>query len=596
MKASWRSIRFQVSTLLLLSALNAVAAGALSLALFSTVAGGPSARDVAVARTVDIKLGALDGRLTAATGANELPDVGSEVDKLVDELDAFSGETGAAQAELRAYARAAEPWVEHVRSGLHSPTADGEDAEGLGPLAELRRGRAHAEAAIRNLVYHPRPAWVDEIQRFLPASVGWVVGFASIVVLLAWRLQRVLSAPLRKLVDAAEAISRGNLSVEVPVPRGAPAEITAVAQSMKGARDRLVQTIAVHDERTRQTAAMLAQLTDGVVLTDGMLRILETNEAADRLLRVLSLDGRVGALLPATVPELSGDRITYANDLVVEVVRSSGGARRRWVEARMRKVPRSTDRDDAWVVVLRDVSDAKEIEQIKRDFLSVVTHELKTPLTAIEGYSRLLTLGRGGELPPKQLAWARTIHDQAAILKAMVQNLLDTTRLEGGNLVIDSGEHDVSEFVRRSADTWRVTTETAGLQFGVDLPPEGTIKARFDDFRMQQVIGNLVSNALKFTPAGGLLTLGARGEAHHAVIFVADTGRGIPAEALPSVFDKFFQVERGDTRKAGGAGLGLYIVRQLVEAQGGTVAVHSADCTGTRFEIRLPLSGVTDAR
>lgn len=113
---------------------------------------------------------------------------------------------------------------------------------------------------------------------------------------------------------------------------------------------------------------------------------------------------------------------------------------------------------------------------------------------------------------------------------------------------------------------------------------------------MQQVIGNLVSNALKFTPAGGLLTLGARGEAHHAVIFVADTGRGIPAEALPSVFDKFFQVERGDTRKAGGAGLGLYIVRQLVEAQGGTVAVHSADCTGTRFEIRLPLSGVTDAR
>jgi signal transduction histidine kinase len=596
MSGPWRTIRFQVSLLLLLSTLNAVAAASLSTALFSSLAGGPSARDLVVARTVEIKLGALDAELAGAASPEDLPDVDAAMDRLGADLEAFSTETGAARAELRAYARAAVPWAEHVRSGLHAPTPEGEDAVGQESRVDLRRAHGRAEAALRNMVYHPRPAWVDELKPILPWAVTWVIGFSSVVVVLAWGLQRVLAAPLRRLVEAAEAISHGNLSVDVPVPRGAPTEIAAVAQSMKSARDRLVQTIAVHDERTRQTAAMLAQLTDGVVLTDGMLRVLETNDAADRLLQLLAIDGKVGALLPDMVPELAGDRITYANDLVVEVVRTAGGARRRWVEARMRKVPRSNDRDDAWVVVLRDVSDAKEIEQIKRDFLSVITHELKTPLTAIEGYSRLMTLGKGGEMTAKQLEWARTIHDQAAILKHMVQNLLDTTRLEGGNLSMDLAEHDVAEFVRRSADTWRVTAESAGVKFAVDLPVDGSIVARMDDFRMQQVLGNLVSNALKFTPAGGELTLGASREARHAVITVSDTGRGIPAEALPSIFDKFFQVERGDTRKAGGAGLGLYIVRQLVEAQGGTVDVHSALGAGTHFEIRLPLTGVPDGR
>jgi signal transduction histidine kinase len=170
----------------------------------------------------------------------------------------------------------------------------------------------------------------------------------------------------------------------------------------------------------------------------------------------------------------------------------------------------------------------------------------------------------------------------------MVQNLLDTTRIEGGNLPIHLQSVELCGFVQQIGNTWRGNTENRGIRFELDnrVPPGLSIAA--DPFRLEQVVGNLMSNAGKFTTAGGTIRLEACVDGGLVHLAVHDTGRGIPPEAVPRVFDKFFQVEHGDKRAAGGAGLGLYIVRQLVEAMHGVVGVESEVGVGSRFQVSFP--------
>jgi signal transduction histidine kinase len=354
---------------------------------------------------------------------------------------------------------------------------------------------------------------------------------------------------------------------------------------MGQARDRIVATIGELDREKRRMESMLEQLGDAVLLADADGRVLEANHQAERILPFLASPGP--GPLATRIPELA--RLFFApGDATAEIARTGAGARRRWFEARVRDVP-GPDGKRCHLVVIRDVSDAREIEQLKRDFLSVVTHELRTPLTAIDGYAKLLAMNKGGELSPKQRGFVETILDQSGVLKGMVQNLLDTTRLDGGTLPIDPQDTDADALFATLTATWRGPVEGRRLRFRASAEGLAGLRVRVDSARIDQVVGNLVSNAVKFTPEGGeVALLGAR-DGRDLVVTVADTGRGIPPEAQAHVFDKFYQVERGDTRVAGGSGLGLYIARQLVEAQGGRIALTSTVGEGSRFDVRLPL-------
>jgi signal transduction histidine kinase len=235
----------------------------------------------------------------------------------------------------------------------------------------------------------------------------------------------------------------------------------------------------------------------------------------------------------------------------------------------------------------REVAERRRAEQLKDEFLATLSHELRTPLNAILGWTRLL---RGHTLPDASVDGALEKVERNAKMQArLVDDLLEVSRITTGKLRIDMRPVDLVALARTAVESIRPTAESRGVTVERDLA-QGALPSIGDPDRLQQVIWNLLSNAVKFTPAGGLVrvTLARRGDVDELV--VEDNGIGIEAAFLPNVFDSFRQADASATRAYGGLGLGLSIVKQLVELHGGAVAVESLGRDqGARFSVRLPV-------
>ena len=228
---------------------------------------------------------------------------------------------------------------------------------------------------------------------------------------------------------------------------------------------------------------------------------------------------------------------------------------------------------------------AEEANRAKDEFLAVLSHELRTPLTAILGWVRLLLTGR---LPATRVTEALTAIDRnTRVQTRLIDDLLDTSRIVAGKIQLESRPVDLAAVVREVLTLAGQDPRAAALLSSPAIEPSCVVRGDRD--RLHQVITNLVANALKFTPAGGRVDVRLRRPDDGIELIVSDTGEGIGAEQLPQIFDRFHQVDRSHTRRYGGLGLGLAIVRHLVEAHGGTVRAESAGRgRGACFTVRLP--------
>jgi len=236
-----------------------------------------------------------------------------------------------------------------------------------------------------------------------------------------------------------------------------------------------------------------------------------------------------------------------------------------------------------------------ETDRIKDEFLATVSHELRNPLNAIAGWTVIL---RGGPADTQScLHAAEVIERNARALTRIVEDILDVSRIVTGKLHIEPRETELAPVVRAAVEAVRPAAQAKRIRFEIDLAPAGPVWG--DPDRLQQVIWNLVANAVKFTPKDGKVGVRLHRVASQVEIVVSDTGSGIEGELLPHVFDRFRQADSSSTRRHGGLGLGLAIVRHLVELHGGTVAVASAGLDlGTTFTVSLPvrtLGAVTGA-
>jgi PAS domain S-box-containing protein len=232
--------------------------------------------------------------------------------------------------------------------------------------------------------------------------------------------------------------------------------------------------------------------------------------------------------------------------------------------------------------------EAEEASRLKDEFLATVSHELRTPLTAFLGYAQLLTSRRRDEAYVARTAekMLRSAQAQAQL----IEDLLDISRIVSGKLQLEPTAVDLHGVVRAALDTVRPAAEAKGLTLVETLDP-GTERVVGDANRLQQVVWNLLANAVKFTPTGGTITVTLAAEEGHVLLTVQDTGQGISAAFLPFVFDRFRQADGTTSRAAGGLGLGLAIVRHLVELHGGGVEAHSDGVgQGATFHVRLPLA------
>lgn len=229
-----------------------------------------------------------------------------------------------------------------------------------------------------------------------------------------------------------------------------------------------------------------------------------------------------------------------------------------------------------------------DLERLKAEFMSFATHELRTPLNVVAGYADLLKDGTYGEMPASQIEAIDTIRDQTRVIAQLVSQLLDISRLEAGGLRIQVSDVRSADLFRRVERAFEPLARQKGVAFSVAVDETVPEVVPIDAERLaDQVLGNLLSNALKFTPEGGQIRVTAHGTDDELTIEVSDTGPGIPADKLPMIFQKYYQVDDEARRK--GAGLGLSIARDVVRAHGGTIHAESEPGVGTTFRVMLPL-------
>ena len=309
---------------------------------------------------------------------------------------------------------------------------------------------------------------------------------------------------------------------------------------------------------------------------------------------VVGIDGRVRVSNTAFDGLVPGGRA--AGMTVLEATRNAelSGAARRGLEGTARRLEATIGRQvflglltpllrGEVLLVLRDVTDARRLETTRKDFVANASHELRTPVSAIAGASETLLAGALSD-PERAREFVEIIARQAERLRNLVRDLLDLSRIESGHWPIEVGKVELEPLCRRSVEPVAALAQRKRIALGCQVPPG--LSARADARALEQVLVNLLDNAVKYTPEGGRAGVAAAADGDRVVISVSDTGPGIARHHLPRLFERFYRADAGRTRESGGTGLGLAIAKHLVQAQGGEIGVESGS-GGSRFWVRL---------
>jgi two-component system phosphate regulon sensor histidine kinase PhoR len=403
----------------------------------------------------------------------------------------------------------------------------------------------------------------------------------GLAVLFSLAFSVAVTRSLRRASAAARSMAAGDLSLRVPT--GRPDELGELASALNTLAAELQRRIAQLEAERAETQGLLDAMEEGVVALgpDGTVR--RANPAAQRLFS-LSSDPR--GLSPREISrrrpllELVSQALSGTRAPPVEVAHE-----RRRLLASGHPLP-----GGGAVLVFLDVSELRRLEEARRDFVANASHELKTPLTAIRGYSETLL---DEALPPElRRSFAETVRANAERLQRIVDDLLDLSRLESGGWRADPEVLAVEEAAREAWAPFAEHAARKGVEFEVRLGP-GCEMVYADPSGVRQIFTNLFSNALRYTHPEGRIEVSARcvqspGEDRWIELSVRDTGAGIPSAHLPRIFERFYRVDAARSREEGGTGLGLSIVRHLVEAHGGRVGAESELGRGTTIRLTLP--------
>lgn len=416
------------------------------------------------------------------------------------------------------------------------------------------------------------------------AALVWML-LLGVAALLAARLHRRLEL-LRR---GADRMADGELELQLPLER-LPLELALLGASLQRLARGLSRQARAEEGRRRELDALLAGLRDGVLALDRTGRVQACNPAARRLLG-LPHHTQGARLADLGVPPLLLDVVGEGwSEGEWELENSRGAAR----ELRVHTLPLPASpgwTGERLLVVLSDVTSLNQVERLRREFVSNVSHELKTPVTAIRGYSELLR--EGEDLPATATRFLEVIDRQARRLDAIIDDLLDLSRLERQQREDAPAREPVEldSLLRECADDHRIQATEAGVELQTERQPGTPARVLAHRPLLQRALANLVGNAIRYGGADHVVRLTARRDRRmpdHVLLEVADQGPGIPAEHLPRLFERFYVVDKARSRELGGTGLGLAIVKHAMGVMGGEAGVFSVEGEGSTFWLRLP--------
>ena len=366
-------------------------------------------------------------------------------------------------------------------------------------------------------------------------------------------------------------------------------ELEGLARALNESAARLNAGIGVLTDERNRTVAILGSMIEGVAVISEGERILFSNRAFSRILglqdageiegRALLEVARQSDLLASMKMALGGQE-QVTSEIVVGTVRPRSFA--------VTAAPVQAASHKGAVLVLHEITELRRLERVRQDFVANVSHEFRTPLTAIQGFAETL-LGGALEDPINRRRFVEIIREHAMRLARLTEDLLKLSRIEAGQLKLEFRPVSVAQLIDSCMETAQLKAVPKRLSLAVDLPGE-LPPVRGDANSLQEVLQNLLDNALQYTPAGGKIEVSALSTDSRVVVTVADTGIGIPQVEQERIFERFYRVDAARSREAGGTGLGLSIARHIMEAHGGHLWVESAVGEGSRFHFSIPIA------
>lgn len=396
-------------------------------------------------------------------------------------------------------------------------------------------------------------------------------------------MSRWLRAPLEELLEFME-----NLRMGIPFKNRVTRRDDLYGQLAKGL-EKLERAHTSHlstlHGRMEEIQAILSSMSEGVVATDITGRISLINPMAAELFNLTHGEG-VGEFPYKVFPDSElGDVFhqVYVKGFPIEKEIKWSNPER-VLNLRLAPIRDEVEEIRGVVAVIGDVTKLRRLETMRKDFVANVSHELKTPLTSIKGFVETLL---DGDLEDKETTrkFMSIIYQEAERLNNLIHDLLDISKLESGQTELRVKQVELEPLIDS------VVLAISNRMNAKNLQLERDIQAKTvwgDEGLLNELFINLIDNSVKYTPAGGKITVGSLKGKGETIIYVRDTGFGIPAESLPRIFERFYRVDKGRSREMGGTGLGLSIVKHIVERHGGKVAVQSELGKGSEFTVTIP--------
>lgn len=413
---------------------------------------------------------------------------------------------------------------------------------------------------------------------FIAAAIAFIL-----TTIFAFFLSSKITFPLRKMREHAFELSKGRFDLKLETKQNDEIGQLAVAFNQMGRQ--LKHHLEVINQEKEQLSSILTSMTDAVITFNRDKTILLSNPPADRLLQkwfvAKGLDS--SKPIPVELYHMLDHVLNFEDQLDEELELGKS-----YYSISISPLY-SGDGIRGAVAVIRDKTEETKLEKLKSDFIANVSHELRTPIAMLQGYSEAIIDGVV-TTEEERNDMIRVIYDESQRMGRLVTDLLDLARMESGHMTLYKDKVPLVSVIERMTNKFTQAAKEKHVALRVENEFSPNTLIPIDEDRIEQVLTNLIDNAIRHTPAEGTVTVSVMNENTFAKIQVKDTGQGIPQDDLPYVFERFYKADKARTRSKGGTGLGLAITKNIVEAHNGKIEVTSIEQQGTTFTFHLPLA------
>ena len=411
------------------------------------------------------------------------------------------------------------------------------------------------------------------------------VGYTIISILIGGFVLKSVVSPMKKLIKSAEKIASGeNLKLEDNIQNlGNAGDVGDLENAFNIVTNELNQKLSEVNRQKRQIETILLHMTDGIIAFDMQGSIIHINPAAKTLLELRDKDNTFEKIFKKLDININIEKIIYLENWTSSEQRKNVG--NKYVNILFAPFQDENDRPAGVIALIQDITEHVKLDNMRKEFVADVSHELKTPITSIMGYSDTLLEGDYDEDTRKK--FLNVISSEARRMARLVTDLLTLSRYDNKKITQESTSFDLGELVKKCQEKLRFEIEKKGHNVEcfvtASVPP-----VIADKDGIERVVLNILSNAIKYTPDNGIIKVYVGFVYNDAYIKVIDNGIGIPEEDIERIFERFYRVDKARSRELGGTGLGLSIAKEILDKNKGSIDIKSKVGKGTEVVIRIP--------